>query len=938
MGSLRELRLEVDVEEGHMFLALLEGDRVLHMAEGEIADGIPPCVSQVITDLARRNPIRLSIVAASSALNLPWEEIVADRSVRIRIVRGHGKAGTISERRPRVLVAWCDPQTTEYGPLASVEAEARRILEALANSDCKKHHVFELPNATARSLERKIRTWRPHIVHFIGHADIGVIGGYLVVEAGIGKAEFVYGEDFGRWLGESGVELAIVSGCRSAGLDGSVAQAVSAAGIASVIGMRERVPDWSAMAFSRAFYASLALGETIEAAFEEGRSAMPEWSLPVLLSESTQTTASHDRHNIPYDPRPFIGRIREREAVLTYLTRPNDPVRTLALHAMGGMGKTRLAQQVGRDAVRHFSAGVWFVDCESMTDPDQLWGAIGTAIGVEGGKAAVIDAIGGLRCLLILDCLERLAETPGLIDLLQRDLPNVQFLITTRVLPEGATPMVLDPMADTAGERMALFEVAVRQFLPDFKVTSNNRKHCKDILSMLQGVPLAIFLAAGRLRHLSLEDLRDRLKESRLGVVGPRGKVGRHASLRIVVEDSFSLLSETSRELAMRLAIFAGGFRLSDARSVFPDVSDIEDGIFTLCDHSMLSPQGIAAGTRYRSLDTVREFLDEASANLDLALDRKRFFGWALERAESMHAFIRAGKLPEAFDILRLEVGNFRSALTIGNDLNRFRYLLLRPFLEAGYVSEFLELAANVDIENDKTLAEIRGLEAIAARRQGHLEDELNLWQEKIQACRRCGDIENAVETAIDLASALSRRGDWDRCMTFLQESEGELKGCPPTLKVSHGSLKCLALQHFKRFTEATALANETEKLILKLPHPNLYALINMSEYHRRASDFELAKSYAVDGVTFALRVVNNHGLGKAAYHLALALAQLADHNRSQQAFNIAYLAAAFVSSAMRKEIEQSAPSEFIRPRVPRKDLEGHIARLTKDLLSSLES
>jgi len=816
-----------------------------------------------------------------------------------------------------------------------VESEATRVIQALQSSDCKKHLVFELPNATAKSLERKIRTWKPHVVHFIGHADVGVIGGYIVTEAGTGKDERVYGEDFGRWLKESGVQLAVISGCKSAGLAGSVGQALCDAGVPVVIGMREPVPDWSAMAFSRAFYASLALGETIETAVEEGRSAMPEWSLPVLMCDSVEPNFA-PRHNIAVDPRPFVGRVKEREAVLTYLTRREHPVSALAIHAMGGMGKTRLAQQVGLDAVRHFPAGVWWVDCESLTDADQLWGAIGTAVGAEGGRSSVVEALGGLRCLLILDCLERLAETHGLISQLRSALPEAQFLITTRILPEEATQYSLEPMAETAKERMALFEVAVRQMLPDFRVNNKNRKLCGQILTMLQGVPLAIFLAAGRLRHMTLEELHERLQRSRLGVVGPDGRVGRHASLRIVIEDSFGLLSEASRELAIRLSIFAGGFRLADARRVLPDVIEVEDGVFTLCDHSMLSSLGVGAGTRYKALDTVREFLDEASNELDLSSDRALFFDWALGRAEEMHALTVSGKLPEGFEILKMEIGNFRSALRVGTDLDRFRYLLLRPFLEAGYLSEFSEMAAAVDCSDDQRRAEVRGLQAICARRQGRYEDELRLWEEKIEACRSLGDVEGVVETSIDLALTYSRRGAWSKCELILNEYADDLDSWDQSLKASHCSLRCIALQQTGDSLRASQVANQVRGIIPNLPHPNLFALINLSEYYRLADKPALASECAVEGIEYALAIGKYQAVGKSSHYLCLAVLAQGRMELAQRALDLGSAALALAAPNAKREMELVCPTGLTLPRIKRKGLEAQLRQMAESLIAEL--
>lgn len=892
---------------------------------------LPGPVGEAVADIGSRESLCILVEPGREFWDLPFERISIGSVKDILWVRGRDRPGSLGRKNLRVLVAWADPATPDYPALEFAEAEAEAVAEALAVPESRRMSVQLVACASANALLRKIRSWKPHVVHFVGHADVGPIGGFLVVEAGTGSHEKIHASDLAHDLKEAGTQLVVISGCRSSLAAGRMAET----GIPVVIGMQGPVRDRSAYTFSRALYAGLAHGETVEAAVQSGRAALgpgQEWWLPIIAKGGTpiEVIPPAGKTNIPQDLRPFIGRTREREKIANYLI--DQQVRLLTIHGMGGIGKTRLARQIGFDLIDAFPGGVWYVECDTLTSEDQLVSAIATSVGVEGGGGldGICEELGESKALLIVDCFERIVECTEPLEFILKACPATQIVVTSRIILEGSTPFSLDPLADRRksipSERLALFESAVRYTDPTFRIDRSNSKVCREIVRMLQGVPLAILLAAGRLRHMTLEELRDRLAESLLEVLKRTGnKRDRHASLTIVITDSFGLLSPEYRDLAVKLSVFEGGFTMADARAVLPEEDCVEEGVFLLCDHSLLSVEGVGASSRYRSLDTIREFLGEEARMFDLFETRRRHMVIFDELAQTIGNSNRAGDFYTAYSILRMEIGNLLGALKFARQNDkaieiRMSWNLVRSFLEAGLRKEFSEIAtrlqSTVASDDWQSRAELIGLMAIYARREGNARREAAMWREKAELCSANEDQEGAAETLIDLASMHYKAGEFREADEILGEVSDRFEDLAPTMKASVASLACLIRHALMDEIGAFDLALEAGQVLRVISHSNLYATVNLSEFWFLAEDYEKSQCYALNGVWLAVKSGRYPALARAARRLWLALEKQKRPRDAQQAYDLSVTAATFAAPSILREIRMHCPAPMkSRPR-----------------------
>jgi predicted ATPase/class 3 adenylate cyclase/DNA-binding CsgD family transcriptional regulator len=329
-----------------------------------------------------------------------------------------------------------------------------------------------------------------------------------------------------------------------------------------------------------------------------------------------RTSKSAVLQHLPNQLTSFIGRRVEL----------NDVPKTLAdnrlvtLTGAGGVGKTRLAIQVAGQIADGFSDGVWYVDLAPITDPDLVPVTVTRALGLpdhpgRSTMATLLQFIGERRMLLVLDNCEHLLDAcAALVIALQRGCPAVSLVATSRE-PIGVAGEVSwrVPSLSLADEAMELFADRARQVRPDFRLTEDNSAAAAEICQRLDGVPLAIELAAARVRVLSLNEIRDSLHDRfRLLTGGARTAVRRQQTLRASVDWSHALLTEPERILFARLAVFVGGFELDAAEAVAggDDVQrhQVLDLLTLLVDKSLVVAESTSGRTRYRLLETVRQY------------------------------------------------------------------------------------------------------------------------------------------------------------------------------------------------------------------------------------------------------------------------------------------------------------------------------------------
>jgi predicted ATPase len=413
--------------------------------------------------------------------------------------------------------------------------------------------------------------------------------------------------------------------------------------------------------------------------------------LAVLLSErftaSPAARAAPDRERgprqLPAGATSLVGREQAIGEVAALVTGPQ--VRLVTLTGPGGVGKTRLALAVGERLRDRFAGGAAFVPLAAVTDPGQVLAGIARATGADqSGTGARVQALAELfwddAWLLILDNLEQVAgAAPDLGDLLAR-CPGVAILATSRTVlglraeREYPVPPLLLPadpatasLADIASSpAVALFTDRARAVRPGFTLTPGNAAAVAAICRRLEGLPLAIELAAARIRLLDPDALRDRLCES-LDALGAAAVdlPERQQTLRATVEWSVGLLTDAERSLLEVTAVFTDGWTIEAAAAV---AGLEEDRALELTEalarHSLIQVDPAGDGPRCRMLETVRVFIAERlAARADAAEVRRRHAGYYRALAEQAEPHLRAAGQPEWLDRLQAEAGNLAAAV-----------------------------------------------------------------------------------------------------------------------------------------------------------------------------------------------------------------------------------------------------------------------------------
>jgi predicted ATPase/class 3 adenylate cyclase len=390
------------------------------------------------------------------------------------------------------------------------------------------------------------------------------------------------------------------------------------------------------------------------------------------------------RHNLPARMTTFIGREKE----MTEIKQALDKNRLVTLTGSGGTGKTRLALQVAADLLDQFPNGVWFIELAPLTDPDLVPQTILITLGLndQEGKSILQSLIASLhekKVLLVLDNCEHLIETCAAVaNTLLIHAPALQILassrealgvageMTWRVPPLSMPNVNQMPVVEQLTQYEAVELFAARAVLAQqhFTVNKDNAHAIAQICFRLDGIPLAIELAAARLKTLSIEQIAKRLDDSfHLLAGGPRTALPRHQTLRTTIDWSYNLLSEDEQELFCNLAVFAGGWTLESAEKICAEAGsgvEILDLLSRLVDKSLVSVERSVEGARYHLLETTRQYAQNKLLEADRGDQmRDRHLDYYLGLAEAVEP--RLYHLDQLMwnVILDSELDNVRAAL-----------------------------------------------------------------------------------------------------------------------------------------------------------------------------------------------------------------------------------------------------------------------------------
>lgn len=583
----------------------------------------------------------------------------------------------------------------------------------------------------------------------------------------------------------------------------------------------------------------------------------------VPLSSLPLSVASTPPGRVPETPSPLVGRDDELRAVTGWF---EDGIRLVSLVGPAGIGKTRLATEVAFHFDTTLAGGACFVALSDVSDPAAVTEAIARAIGVvlapdDDDVGRLVECLKAQEVLLLLDNFEQVLEAAPMVSRLLAAASGLRVLVTSRqslgvaseseyVVPPLALPRsTQDPpevLATVAS--VALFLARAHNVNPDFSLNDGNAAVVADICTRLQGIPMAIELAAGIVRFLPPEAL---LGQASHGLALPDSSrdAGMHQrALRAAIGLSFQQLRPHEDRLMMSLAVFVGGCTADAARAVCRSseetTMDVESRLLRLASKSLLQPLPDGeGGTRFVALDAVREFAAErlrASGELDRI--RARHAAWAVQLVENTEARLTGADQAAALAQLESEHANLRAALSwsLTRDPSTVTLLcagLWRFWWVRGHVTEgrrWLDAALSTPRRDSAAHAHAYATACVGAgvlaRTQGAFGRAVELLTHGAACSRSIGDRQGLALAVINLGIVAEYRGDHDRaCELFLASKSlydgiGDRRGvghcvnCLGTVRLGQGDLEASgvlfekALSIFRQLGDdwsvAMALAN----------------------------------------------------------------------------------------------------------------------------------
>ncbi|HEX9987086.1 MAG TPA: tetratricopeptide repeat protein [Chloroflexia bacterium] len=514
-------------------------------------------------------------------------------------------------------------------------------------------------------------------------------------------------------------------------------------------------------------------------------------------------------NNLPAPPTAFIGRERETAAACALLRRAE--VRLVTMTGAPGIGKTRLSLQVASALTGDpdFRDGVFFVALASIRDPGLVASTIARTLKVQEAPGQPLlerlkEALRDRRMLLLLDNFEHVIPgAPVLADLLV-SAPGLKVLATSRALlhlyGEYEFPVhsltLPDPGEPLQAERLAQYE-AVRLFTEravaakfDFAITDENAALIAGICIQLEGLPLAIELAAARTRDLTPQAIASRL-HSKLDLLvgGPQDLPARQQTLRAAIDWSYDLLNGREQAIFRRMSVFVGGCKQEAVQAVCLLESELEvdlpGSIASLVDKSLLQQEPAGEDMRLRMLEITREYAWERLAGSESREIQKRHTEYYLSVAEAAEPQLKGGQQITWLERLEAEHNNLRAALRwslqhgeveialrLGSAL--WRFWLIRGYLSEG--REWLEEA--LALGKDSTGAVPATVRANALNGAGNLAYSagdyaaaLVLHEESLRLRRELGDKQGMAGALNNIAVVWRDRGDYERASTYFEES-----------------------------------------------------------------------------------------------------------------------------------------------------------------------
>jgi non-specific serine/threonine protein kinase len=610
--------------------------------------------------------------------------------------------------------------------------------------------------------------------------------------------------------------------------------------------------------------------------------------------------------NLPVALSSFVGRAGDIAAVVDLLGQH----RLITLTGPGGIGKTRLALQVAERTVARFPQGVWLIELGALTDPALLPQVVAGVLGVrEQAGMPLVDTVaeylGRRETLLILDNCEHLVEAcAALVTRLLSTAPGLRVLATSReplrvggevawrvpplALPDSAP---LPPDALAAYEATRLFVERARLGQPRFALSAANAGPVVQICRRLDGVPLALELAAACLRVLAVDQIAAHLDDRfRLLTDGGRDTLPRHHTLRAAIEWSYDLLAAPEQALFTRLAVFAGGWTLDAAEAVGADAGGAAEvlGLLKgLVDKSLVVVEEGDRAARYRMLETIRAYgLEQLAARDDEAPTRARHAAYFLQLAETADRQMHGPEQPAWLDRLEREHDNLRAALSWAIESAdyetalRFGRALTLFWFFHGHFSEGRRWLEAVLAEDRPELVPLRPWAlngaGVLACFQGDFASAGTRFAESIALAERLGDEESVAFSLTSLSGAALYQNDVPRAVALAEQSLTIFRRYANQWNIGLAITNLIpALLGQGRLDEAMRLAEERLALYSSLGNPWGIAssYTNLGLVASARNTFDAAEAFYREGLAHFVALGDKWGSYEALAGLAVAVA-----------------------------------------------------------------
>lgn len=631
-------------------------------------------------------------------------------------------------------------------------------------------------------------------------------------------------------------------------------------------------------------------------------------------------------NNLPMQLTSFVGREKEIVEIKEIM----QHARLVTLTGVGGSGKTRLAIKVAIDLLEDFSDGIWLVEFAALTDPELLPYSVATALGLQlqSGRtirSALTEYMREKKYLLLFDNCEHLIDTCAkFADELVHACPNLKILSTSREglgiegefiyqVPPLTIPSLEKPTLQTLAqnESARLFIDRALMIQPGFTVTDKNAPALAQICYQLEGIPLAIELAAARVNVLSIEQISERLVDCfRLLRGGSRTALPRHQTLQALIDWSYSLLSPTERILLNRLSIFSGGWTLEAVESICAgdglECFDILDSLQNLTAKSLVVVgEGENGRLRYRLLETIRQYArDKLARSGQLSRFRDRHLDWFMDFEEKARPKLFSSEQIDMLNCLDAEHDNFRAALEWSIETSIDKGLLLATGLYRfwrlrGYWFERLNWLNKLLAHQDAQTPTSARAFALIARgdlelSQGEYGDAEESFAESLQICRQLGDEKGIVEALGGLTRLsiqqenFSRAGELGRVSLELAREIGD------NLQVSYALNRyAFVLRAQGDRTKADELLKESVALFTQKvdigSNQNFFAspesqnpFFNLALSEQGHGNFERARIFFEDGLAFFRKTGSSHEIAWFLRYLANLACREGDLKRAK--------------------------------------------------------